>query len=32
VRADLGEIIDGHKPGRTSVDEIIVVDSTDTAL
>jgi alanine dehydrogenase len=32
VRAELGEVIAGRKPGRTSDDEIIVFDSTGTAL
>lgn len=32
VRAELGEIIAGVKPGRLSADEIIVFDSTGTAL
>jgi alanine dehydrogenase len=32
VHAELGEIIAGRKPGRTNVDEIIVFDSTGTAL
>jgi alanine dehydrogenase len=32
VHAELGEIIAGRKPGRTSDDEIIVFDSTGTAL
>lgn len=32
VHAELGEVIAGKKPGRTSVDEIIVFDSTGTAL
>jgi ornithine cyclodeaminase/alanine dehydrogenase-like protein (mu-crystallin family) len=32
VHAQLGEIIAGHKPGRISDDEIIVFDSTGTAL
>jgi alanine dehydrogenase len=32
VHAELGEIIVGRKPGRTSDDEIIVFDSTGTAL
>lgn len=32
VHAELGEVIAGEKPGRTSVDEIIVFDSTGTAL
>jgi hypothetical protein len=31
VHAELGEIIVGRKPGRTSDDEIIVFDSTGTA-
>jgi alanine dehydrogenase len=32
VRAELGEVIAGQKAGRTSDDEIIVFDSTGTAL
>jgi ornithine cyclodeaminase/alanine dehydrogenase-like protein (mu-crystallin family) len=32
VRAELGEIAAGMKPGRASADEIIVFDSTGTAL
>ncbi len=32
VYAELGEIIAGHKAGRTSDEEIIVFDSTGTAL
>jgi len=32
VHAELGEVIAGSKPGRTSEDEIIVFDSTGTAL
>jgi alanine dehydrogenase len=32
VHADLGEVIAGKKPGRTSRDEIIIFDSTGTAL
>jgi alanine dehydrogenase len=32
VYAELGEIIAGHKAGRTSNDEVIVFDSTGTAL
>lgn len=32
VHAELGEIVTGHKAGRTSDDEIIVFDSTGTAL
>jgi alanine dehydrogenase len=32
VHAELGEVIVGRKPGRTSADEIIVFDSTGTAL
>jgi alanine dehydrogenase len=32
VHAELGDIIAGHKPGRTSDEEIIVFDSTGTAL
>jgi ornithine cyclodeaminase/alanine dehydrogenase len=32
VHAELGEIIAGKKPGRVSADEIIIFDSTGTAL
>lgn len=32
VHAELGEVIAGQKPGRTSAEEIIVFDSTGTAL
>lgn len=32
VHAELGEVIAGKKPGRTSDDEIIIFDSTGTAL
>lgn len=32
VHAEIGEIIAGHKQGRTSPDEIIIFDSTGTAL
>ena len=32
VRAELGQVIAGLKPGRISADEIIVFDSTGTAL
>jgi alanine dehydrogenase len=32
VYAELGEIITGRKPGRTSEEEIIIFDSTGTAL
>ena len=32
VHAELGEIIAGLKPGRTSDDEVIVFDSSGTAL
>jgi ornithine cyclodeaminase/alanine dehydrogenase-like protein (mu-crystallin family) len=32
VRAELGEVITGQKRGRTSDEEIIVFDSTGTAL
>ena len=32
VHAQLGEVVSGVKPGRTSRDEIIVFDSTGTAL
>ncbi len=32
VRAELGEVVAGIKPGRTSADEIIVFDSTGMAL
>jgi alanine dehydrogenase len=32
VHAELGEVVAGRKPGRTSDDEVIVFDSTGTAL
>jgi ornithine cyclodeaminase/alanine dehydrogenase-like protein (mu-crystallin family) len=32
VYAELGEIVAGRTPGRTSNDEIIIFDSTGTAL
>jgi alanine dehydrogenase len=32
VHAELGEIVAGRKPGRTSDEEIIIFDSTGTAL
>ncbi|MFI6906942.1 hypothetical protein ACIBKY_37180 [Nonomuraea sp. NPDC050394] len=32
VRAELGEVITGAKPGRVSAEEIIVFDSTGTAI
>jgi alanine dehydrogenase len=32
VYAELGEIVAGTKPGRTSSDEIIIFDSTGMAL
>ncbi|MFI6535655.1 ornithine cyclodeaminase family protein [Nonomuraea sp. NPDC050547] len=32
VRAELGEVITGARPGRLSADEIIVFDSTGTAI
>ncbi|MEW6733601.1 MAG: ornithine cyclodeaminase family protein [Acidobacteriota bacterium] len=32
VYAELGEIIAGRKPGRTSKDEIVIFDSTGTAI
>jgi alanine dehydrogenase len=32
VYAELGELVTGRKPGRTSDDEIIIFDSTGTAL
>jgi ornithine cyclodeaminase/alanine dehydrogenase-like protein (mu-crystallin family) len=32
VHPELGEIVAGKKPGRTSRDEIIIFDSTGTAL
>lgn len=32
VHAELGEVVAGKKPGRTSNDEIIIFDSTGTAL
>lgn len=30
--AELGEIVAGHKPGRQSSEEVIIFDSTGTAL
>lgn len=32
VHAELGQILAGQRPGRTSADEVIVFDSTGTAL
>ena len=32
VHAELGEVVTGRKPGRTSVEEITIFDSTGTAL
>lgn len=32
VHAELGEVVAGTKPGRTSPDEIIIFDSTGMAL
>jgi len=32
VYAELGEIVAGKKPGRTSADEITIFDSTGMAL
>lgn len=32
VYAELGEVISGYKPGRSSAEEIIIFDSTGTAL
>jgi ornithine cyclodeaminase/alanine dehydrogenase-like protein (mu-crystallin family) len=32
VHAELGEVVAGLKPGRTREDEIVVFDSTGTAL
>ena len=32
VHAELAEVVAGHKPGRTSAEEIVVFDSTGTAL
>jgi alanine dehydrogenase len=32
VYAELAEVVAGHKPGRRSVEEIVVFDSTGTAL
>jgi alanine dehydrogenase len=32
IHAELGQVIAGHKPGRETPDEIIVFDSTGTAL
>jgi alanine dehydrogenase len=32
VHAELGEIVAGKKPGRTSPEEIIIFDSTGMAL
>lgn len=32
VYAELGDIVSGRKPGRTSADEIIILDTTGTAI
>lgn len=32
VRAELGEVVAGRRPGRTTPDEIVIFDSTGTAL
>jgi alanine dehydrogenase len=32
VRAELGEVVAGKKPGRLHDDEIVIFDSTGTAL
>jgi alanine dehydrogenase len=32
VHAELGEVVDGQKPGRESEEEVIIFDSTGTAL
>jgi len=32
IRADLGEILTGASPGRTSDDEIVIFDSTGAAF
>lgn len=32
VHAELGEVVVGRKPGRTSAEEIVIFDSTGTAL
>ena len=32
VRAELGEVVAGRRPGRRSADEIVIFDSTGTAL
>jgi len=32
VHAELGQVVAGSKPGRTSRNEIIIFDSTGTAL
>jgi ornithine cyclodeaminase/alanine dehydrogenase-like protein (mu-crystallin family) len=32
VHAELGDVVAGKKPGRTSRDEIIIFDSTGTGL
>jgi ornithine cyclodeaminase/alanine dehydrogenase-like protein (mu-crystallin family) len=32
VHAELGEVVAGRKPGRTTEDEIVIFDSTGTAL
>jgi ornithine cyclodeaminase/alanine dehydrogenase-like protein (mu-crystallin family) len=32
VRAELSDVVSGMRPGRKSVEEIVVFDSTGTAL
>ena len=32
VHAELGEVVAGSKPGRTSDQEVVIFDSTGTAL
>jgi ornithine cyclodeaminase/alanine dehydrogenase-like protein (mu-crystallin family) len=32
VRAELGDVIAGRRPGRLADDEIVIFDSTGTAL
>jgi len=32
VHAELGDVVSGRRPGRTSADEVIVFDSSGTAL
>ena len=32
MHAELGEVVAGRKPGRTRDDEVIIFDSTGTAL